>query len=66
MLKLKLDIEIDEDTLRDIFEGQEIKFSKKKIKELQKDIGENEQAFIDEIYDSVEDAVSNWIVSMFE
>jgi hypothetical protein len=59
MLKFKVTFELEEEQLRDLFEANDIKFTKKKAKEIQKAIDENfdyivvlEEAFsemIDEI-----------------
>lgn len=66
MLKLTLTFELDEEQLRDIFESNEIKFSKKKVKEIQATLEETEmdiQSNLDEVFEEI---VTEILTDLFE
>jgi hypothetical protein len=64
MIKISIDLELDEERLREIFEGQDIRFSKKKAKELQRDLDNNE--YIQEtIEETFEEFVEELICELF-
>ena len=65
MIKLSVDFELDEERLREIFEGQEIKFSKKKIAELKRDLANNE--YVQEaLEERFEEFIEELICELFE
>jgi transposase len=65
MIKLSVDLELDEERLREIFEGQDIKFSKKKATELKRDLANNE--YVQEILEEkFEEFVEELIWELFE
>lgn len=65
MIKISIDLELDEERLREIFEEQEIRFSKKKAKELQRDLDNNE--YVQEILEEkFEEFVEELIWELFE
>ena len=65
MIKLSVDLELDEERLREIFEGQEIKFSKKKIAELKRDLANNE--YVQEaLEERFEEFIEELICELFE
>lgn len=65
MIKITVDLELDEERLREIFEEQEIKFSKKKVTELQRDLDNNE--YVQEtIEEAFEEFVEELICELFE
>lgn len=65
MIKLSVDLELDEERLREIFEGQEIKFSKKKITELKRDLANNE--YVQEaLEERFEEFIEELICELFE
>ena len=58
-------LELDEDRLRDMFENYEVKFTKKKVKELNEEINDNEADWITEMEEAFEEIVGNWLSEMF-
>jgi hypothetical protein len=66
MLKLTFTFEIDEEQLREMFDSYEIKFSKKKAKDLQKEMDYS----IDDVQVDMEERfaeiVEEWIQNTFE
>ena len=65
MLKVKISFEMDEESIREVFENYEIKFSKKKIAELKADIKENEHNLQEELQERFEEVIAEWIENMF-
>ena len=65
MLKIKLTFEMDEESIREVFENYEIKFSKKKLAELKADIKENEPNLQEELQERFEEVIAEWIENMF-
>lgn len=66
MLKLTLTFEMDEDQLKEIFDSYEIKFTKKKAKELQAEMEfslDNVQVDMEERFAEI---VEEWIQNAFE
>lgn len=53
MIKIKLDVELTEEQVKDIFESYGYKFTKKKTAELKKSIKENPEQIHDEIVNDV-------------
>jgi hypothetical protein len=66
MLKINVTLELDEEQLRDIFESLEIKFSKKKAKELQEEVDSIESDIQIMMQDTFEEIISNTISDFFE
>ncbi len=65
-VKLTLTFEVDEEQLREIFENYEIKFTKKKVKELQDEMDyglDNIQVDMEERFLEV---VEEWIQNQFD
>lgn len=65
MIKISIDLELDEERLREIFEEQEIRFSKKKVAELQRDL-ENNEYIQETIEEAFEEFVEELICELFE
>ena len=65
MIKISIDLELDEERLREIFEEQEIRFSKKKATELQRDL-ENNEYVQETIEEAFEEFVEELICELFE
>lgn len=72
MLKIKVEFEIEEEAIQDIFESYEIKFTKKKLAELKRKIKENEDTDYDfgyelqnELDDDFRDFLGNFINDLF-
>ncbi len=66
MLKLTITFEMDEDQLREIFESNDLKFTKKKAKELQKEMDfslDNVQVDMEERFEEI---VDEWIQNQFD
>jgi hypothetical protein len=61
MLKFKVEFEIDEENLQDIFESYNVKFTKKKVAELKKNIKENMEISGDFIADALQSDFENVI-----
>lgn len=65
MLKFKIDFEIDEERLMEMFENREVKFSKNKIKVLKSQMNENFSDWFDELNEEFERIVEDWIDNYF-
>ena len=65
-LKITITFEIDEETLRDMFENYELKFTKKKIKELQEDMDYNLDNVQVELEERFHEIVEESIQNLFE
>jgi transcriptional regulator of heat shock response len=65
-LKLTLSFEIDEETLREVFENFELKFTKKKIKELQEDLDQNFDSVQVDMEERFQEVVEEWIQNYFD
>jgi hypothetical protein len=65
MLKFKIDFEIDEERLMEMFENREVKFSKNKIKVLKSQMNENFSDWFDELNEEFERIVDDWIENYF-
>jgi hypothetical protein len=61
-----LTITIEQEQLEELFENYEIKFTKKKAKELAQDIRNNEDVWFSEIEEAFADIVGNWLQEMFD
>jgi len=73
MLKVKIEFEIDEENIQDIFESYDIKFTKKKLAELKRNLKENADTDYDfayelqnELDDDFRDFLGNFISSLFD
>lgn len=66
MIKVTMTFEFDEETLRDFFEGCEVKFSKKKVKELQEDLDYTLDDVQIEMEESFQEIVQERITELFE
>lgn len=68
MLKIKIEFQIDEQTLKDIFESYDKKFTKKRLAELKADLKENCAAddFAYTLEDELHNCIGEWIDNMFE
>lgn len=65
-VKVQVTLEINEEQLRDIFESYDIKFTKKKVKELNGEINDNEAVWFSDLEESFEEIVGNWLQEMFD
>lgn len=65
MLKLNITLEMDEEQLREIFEGQDVKFSKAKAKKLQKAMDFNLDDVQIDLEERFVEIVEEWIESEF-
>jgi hypothetical protein len=61
MLKLKFTFEMDEEQLREIFDSYDIKFSKKKVKDLQAEMELSLDDVQVEMEDRFAEIVEEWI-----
>jgi hypothetical protein len=66
MLKLTFTFEIDEDQLREMFDSYEIKFSKKKVKDLQKEMDYSLDDVQVDMEERFAEIVEEWIQNTFE
>ena len=66
MLKLTFTFEIDEDQLREMFDSYEIKFSKKKAKDLQKEMDYSLDDVQVDMEERFAEIVEEWIQNTFE
>jgi uncharacterized protein YaaR (DUF327 family) len=65
MLKYTFTFEIDEDNLKEIFESYDIKFSKKKLAELKKEITSSGEHLIQEdMQERFEEIIAEWVDSV--
>ena len=66
MLKLTVTFELDEEQLRDIFENHEIKFSKKKVKEIQVALEEAQSDVQTNLEEQFEEIVAEIMTDLFD
>jgi hypothetical protein len=66
MIKMTVTFEMEEEELRDLFENCEIKFSKKKMKDLQWELDYNADSVQEQLEESFEEVVSEMIQEIFE
>jgi hypothetical protein len=66
MLKLTFTFEIDEEQLREMFDSYEIKFSKKKAKDLQKEMDYSLDDVQVDMEERFAEIVEEWIQNTFE
>lgn len=64
-LKIKIEIEFDEEQVRDIFDSYDIKFSKKKLADLKRELKENPEWVRDDIESDIENTLGNIINELF-
>jgi flagellar basal body-associated protein FliL len=64
-IKIKIELELDEEQVRDIFESYDIKFTKKKFSEIKKSINAGEIDFQYEIEDDINDILGDYIQQEF-
>jgi 5-methylthioribose kinase len=65
-IEMTITMRLDEEQLRDIFDTFDIKFSKKKVKELQEELNQDfEQAYQAEFEEMFEEIVGNWLNDSF-
>ena len=65
-VKLSLTFEIDEETLREIFDSYDLKFTKKKIKELQSEMEDNFDTVQIDMEERFREVVEEWIQNQFD
>jgi hypothetical protein len=65
-VKLTLTFEIDEETLREVFDSYDLKFTKKKIKELQEDMEQNFDVVQVDMEERFREVVEEWIQNQFD
>jgi protein associated with RNAse G/E len=65
-LKITVSFEMDEEQLRDIFESLDIKFTKKKIKELQEEMELCQDSIQVDMEERFAEIVEEWIQSQFD
>lgn len=66
MIKITLTFEMDEEQLKELFESNEVKFSKKKGKELQHELEYNSEDIQIALEENFEEIVSENIHELFE
>ena len=66
MVKIKIEIELEEDQIKEIFESYDKKFTKKKLAELKRAIREGEIDFPYELEDDITNVLGNYIDSEFD
>jgi hypothetical protein len=64
-LKINITLELSEDQLRDIFDSYDIKFTKKKVKELQQELDNAGDSVQMELEEAFEEIVGNWVNEFF-
>jgi chromosome condensin MukBEF complex kleisin-like MukF subunit len=64
-LKINITLELSEDQLRDIFESYDIKFTKKKVKELQDELDNAGDSVQMELEEAFEEIAGNMINEFF-
>jgi hypothetical protein len=65
-LKLTITFEMDEEQLRDIFESCDIKFTKKKAKELQDEMDYGQDGVQVDMEERFAEIVEEWISNQFD
>lgn len=65
-LKITLTFEIDEEQLREMFEGYELKFTKKKVKELQSEMDYSLDTVQVDMEERFSEVVEEWIQNQFD
>jgi transposase len=65
MVKLTFTVELDEEQLRDLFEERGIKFSKKKVKDLQEELNDTADDIQSVFEENFEEIVDEAIEDMF-
>jgi hypothetical protein len=66
MLKFKIEFELDEEQLRDIFDSYDIKFSKAKMKQLKKEMNQGFEYVQTDMEERFQEVVEEWIQNLFE
>jgi len=73
MIKIKVEFQIEEEDIQDIFESYDVKFTKKRLAELKRAIKENADTDYDfgyelgnELDDDFREFLGNFISSLFE
>lgn len=64
MFKITFNFEMDEEQLRDIFENHDIKFSKKKVKEIKQDMEFNFDTVMMEMEEKFSEVFEEWLDNM--
>lgn len=64
MFKITFNFEMDEEQLRDIFENHDIKFSKKKVKEIKQDMEFNFDTVMIEMEEKFSEVFEEWLDNM--
>lgn len=64
MFKITFNFEMDEEQLRDIFENHDIKFSKKKVKEIKQDMEFNFDTVMLEMEEKFSEVFEEWLDNM--
>ena len=66
MIKFTVVFEIEEEELKELFESNEVKFSKKKAKELQEELNNTDVDVQEVLQEAFEEIVSEAIQELFE
>ena len=66
MIKVTVTFEMDEEQLRDLFESNDIKFTKKKAKDLQEELDFTEDSVQEQLEEQFEEIVDELIQEIFE
>jgi|tagenome__1003787_1003787.scaffolds.fasta_scaffold20814518_2 hypothetical protein len=66
MIKFVVTFEIEEEELKDLFESNEIRFSKKKAKELQEELNNTDVDVQETLEETFQEVVSEIIQELFE
>lgn len=66
MLKITLTFEMEEEQLREMFENNDIRFSKKKVKELKSEMDFSIDVVQSELEERFEEIVNEWVQNTFE
>lgn len=66
MIKFTFTIEIDEETIRDIFDANDIKFSKAKLATLKRELKANDEGTRAQLEESFEEYLDELICELFE
>jgi actin-like ATPase involved in cell morphogenesis len=66
MIKITVVFEMEEEQIKELFEGNEIKFSKKKMKELQEDLEYTSESVQEALEETFQEVVEERIQELFE
>lgn len=63
-IEVTVTLELSEEQMRDIFESYDLKFTKKKVKELQEELDNAGDSVQMEMQEAFEEIIGNWVNDM--